>query len=166
MDTIKVPFGSSVRHVFSFENIDCDAEKDAALFVIRDKEDNVLLWKMLTPEYDSVNKQWSFILDIPHKEFEAIPKGSYKYGLSLYKNCVYRSPELDVEPIEPEEPGTNEEEPELTGFSQYLLDDDLTEFEPEESEIKIPDDGEVYVLINRKSFVVLESVAREDGINA
>lgn len=86
---IKTPFGADVLRTFATYGLECDPEKDTALFVIRDKNETVFFWKTLTPEYNEELQTWCFNLHITHEQAEKIPKGSYKYGLTFYKDVEY-----------------------------------------------------------------------------
>lgn len=86
---IKTPFGADVLRTFAAYGLECDPEKDTALFVIRDKDEDVFFWKTLKPEYNEGLQAWCFNLHITHEQAERIPKGSYKYGLTFYKDVEY-----------------------------------------------------------------------------
>lgn len=86
---IKTPFGADVLRTFAAYGLECDPEKDTALFVIRDKSETVYFWKNLKPEYNEELQAWCFNLHITHEQAEKIPKGSYKYGLTFYKDVEY-----------------------------------------------------------------------------
>ena len=84
---ITINFGETVHRDFFITGINFDSEQDALLFVIRDKNENVLLWKVLEPEYNEDLHGWVIPLNITHAESEKqLPKGSYKYGLTYYHN--------------------------------------------------------------------------------
>ena len=84
---ITINFGETVHRDFFITGVDFEPEHDALLFVIRDKNENVLLWKVLIPEYDDTLNGWIAPLDITHAESESqLPMGSYKYGLTYYHN--------------------------------------------------------------------------------
>ena len=86
---IKTPFGADVLRTFAMYGLECDPEKDVALFVIRDKNEMVHFWKSVKPEYNEALQAWCFNLRITHEQAEKIPKGSYKYGLTFYKDVEY-----------------------------------------------------------------------------
>lgn len=86
---IKTPFGADVLRTFAAYGLECDPEKDTALFVIRDKNEAVFFWDTLKPEYNEDVQAWCFNLHITHEQAERIPKGSYKYGLTFYKDVEY-----------------------------------------------------------------------------
>lgn len=86
---IKTPFGADVLRTFAAYGLECDPEKDIALFVIRDKNEAVFFWDTLKPEYNEDVQAWCFNLHITHEQAERIPKGSYKYGLTFYKDVEY-----------------------------------------------------------------------------
>lgn len=84
---ITINFGETVHRDFFITGIDFEPEHDALLFVIRDKTEKVLLWKVLEPEYKEDLHGWVVPLDIAHAESESqLPMGSYKYGLTYYHN--------------------------------------------------------------------------------
>ena len=87
---IVINYGETVHRVFLITGIDFDTETDVILFVIRDKAEKPLIWKVLTPYYDDEVQNWCCDLDITHAESERyLPKGSYKYGLTFYHNVEY-----------------------------------------------------------------------------
>lgn len=86
---IKTPFGADVLRTFAAYGLECNPEKDTALFVIRDKNETVFFWDTLKPEYSEDVQAWCFNLHITHEQAERIPKGSYKYGLTFYKDVEY-----------------------------------------------------------------------------
>lgn len=86
---IDTPYGADVCRVFAVYGIQCDPEKDAALFVIRDRSDKVFYYAVLKPEYSEELQTYIFNVHITHKDAERIPKGSYKYGLTFYKDAIY-----------------------------------------------------------------------------
>ena len=86
---IQTPYGADVLRTFAVYGMECDPEKDVALFVIRDRSEAVLYWDKLTPEYSEDLQTWVFNLHITHEDAERIPKGSYKYGLTFYKDAEY-----------------------------------------------------------------------------
>lgn len=86
---IKTPYGADVLRTFAVYGLRCDPEKDVALFVVRDKNDVVYYWDVLKPEYSEELRTWTFNLRITHEQAEKIPKGSYKYGLTFYKDVEY-----------------------------------------------------------------------------
>lgn len=86
---IQTPYGADVLRTFAVYGMECNPEKDVALFVIRDRSEVVLYWDKLTPEYSEDLQAWVFNLHITHEDAERIPKGSYKYGLTFYKDAKY-----------------------------------------------------------------------------
>lgn len=87
---IIINYGETVHRVFLITGITFDVETDALLFVIRDKTEKPLIWKVLKPYYDEDLQNWCCDLDITHVESERyLPKGSYKYGLTFYHNATY-----------------------------------------------------------------------------
>lgn len=84
---ITINFGETVHRDFFITGLDFDPEHDRLLFVIRDKTEKVLLYKVLVPEEDAELGGLVAPLDITHAESEAqLPQGSYKYGLTYYHN--------------------------------------------------------------------------------
>ena len=86
---IQTPYGADVLRTFAVYGMECNPEKDVALFVIRDRSEAVLYWDKLKPEYSKDLQAWVFNLHITHEDAERIPKGSYKYGLTFYKDAEY-----------------------------------------------------------------------------
>ena len=86
---IKTPFGADVLRTFAVYGMECDPEKDVALFVIRDKNETVHFWCTIKPEHSEDLQTWVFNLHITHEQAERIAKGSYKYGLTFYKDVEY-----------------------------------------------------------------------------
>lgn len=84
---IKTTYGADVLRTFALYGLECDPDKDKMLFVIRDKDENVLYYNVLVPEYNQELQAWVFNLHITHEIAEGIPKGSFKYGLTLYKDA-------------------------------------------------------------------------------
>lgn len=86
---IQTSYGADVLRTFAVYGIECNPEKDAALFVIRDRSEAVFYWDKLAPEYSEDLQAWVLNLHITHEDAERIPKGSYKYGLTFYKDAEY-----------------------------------------------------------------------------
>lgn len=86
---IKTPFGADLKRVIAVYGADCDPDEDLALFVVRDKHEKVFYWTLIQPEFNEVLNTWTFTIYIPHLQAEQIPKGSYKYGLTLYRHAEF-----------------------------------------------------------------------------
>lgn len=134
---IKTPFGADVVKTFAVYGVEYNPDTDCALFVIRDKTEKVVYWTSLIPVYDETYQAWMFNLHITHSEAERIPKGSYKYGITYYKDATFKTEEASEDEVDP-------------GFMPSFK--------------RLPVDGTVVVPIARKAYTVTEAVAREEGI--
>ena len=86
---IEMNEGETLHREFFVTGLTCDVEKDRMLFVIRNRDDQPVFYKALVPIPTTAPDEFYFILDIPHSKSEkALTKGTYKYGLTFYKDAV------------------------------------------------------------------------------
>lgn len=86
---IEMNEGETLHREFFVTGLACDVEKDRMLFVIRNRDETPVFYKSLVPVPTTNPEEFYFILDIPHNKSEkALTKGTYKYGLTFYKDAI------------------------------------------------------------------------------
>jgi hypothetical protein len=94
MDTaLEFNYGETFEQTFIVRRTSGFTDRDRVLFVIRDKNNNSVIWWKLyeleeLPDHDEPT--YTFTVSIPHEDSEAlIPAAKiYKWGISFYEDCI------------------------------------------------------------------------------